>query len=70
MLIDALLEERFNNQATMPLHWTNAHASHAVWPRVDLAATPPHPYKPLELWAKPLSHRPKTFIFIPRVRAK
>ena len=43
----------------MASHWANAHEGHVVRPRVG-EATPPHPYKPLELYAGPLPHRQET----------
>jgi hypothetical protein len=44
----------------MPSHWANAQEGLAVRPRVG-EATPPHPYKPLGLFAGPLPCRQETF---------
>jgi hypothetical protein len=42
--------------ATLPPCWANARAGRIIQPQVGLAATPPHPYKPLGLWAGLLPH--------------
>ena len=47
--------------AIMPPCWANARGGPTIWPRVGLAATPPHPSKLLGLLAKPLLHRQKKF---------
>ena len=44
----------------MASKWAKAHGGRAVRSRVG-EATPPHPYKPLGLYAGPLPHRQETF---------
>ena len=43
----------------MASQWANAHEGRAVRPR-EGEATPPHPYKPVGLYARPLPHRQET----------
>ena len=56
--------------ATMPSCWANAREGRAVWPRVGLVATPPHPYKPLGLLIGPYPTVKKPFVSLSRVGAK
>ena len=44
----------------MALQWAKAHGGRVVRPQVG-KATPPHPYKPLGLYARALPHHPETF---------
>ena len=45
----------------MPPHWANAREGHAIWPWVGLAATLPHPYKPLGFLVEPLLQQEEFF---------
>ena len=56
--------------ATMFSCWANAREGRVVRPRVGLAATPPHLYKPLGLLAGPYPTVKKPFVSLSRVGAK